>query len=517
MKTPNPYVLLMLSTPFLGFSQTGREKQKKSENRPPNIIYILADDLGYGDVTAYNPQAKTSTPNIDRLASQGIRFTDAHSPSAVSTPTRYGILTGRYCWRSRLPVGVLNGYSQSLIEKERTTVASLLKRNGYSTAVIGKWHLGLDWVKKKDAENISSVNAAEVNTTAIVKSIDPSIIDFSIPPSDGPLNHGFDYSFILPASLDMPPYCYLENDRLVAPPDDLTKGSDLDKGFTGAFWRPGLMSKGFDFEQVTPTFTQKAISFLKKQSESGQPFFLYLPYSSPHTPWMPSPEYRGSSKAGQYGDFVNMVDGEVGKVLRTLTEMGLDDNTIVFFASDNGPFWKPDFIERFDHRAAYIYRGMKADAFEGGHRIPFIVRWPGKIKPDSQCSEPITLTNLLATCAGILNTKLAENEGEDSNNILPLLLGNTSEYERPEALIQNSSSGFFVIRKGDWKLILGLGSGGFSKPESYQQKAGEAPGQLFNIKNDPSETKNMYLRYSEKVEELNAILKKYKETGISRQ
>ena len=305
MKTPNPYILLMLSTPLLGFIQTGREKQKKSENRPPNIVYILADDLGYGDVTAYNPQAKTSTPNIDRLALQGIRFTDAHSPSAVSTPTRYGILTGRYCWRSRLPVGVLNGYSQSLIEREITTVASFLKRNGYTIAVVGKWHLGLDWVQKKDAKTVSSVNDAEVNNTAIVKSIDPAIINFSVPPTNGPLNHGFDYSFILPASLDLLPYCYLENDRLVAPPDELTRGNDPNKGFTGAFWRSGLMAKGFDFEQVTPTFTQKAISFLKKQSSFGQPFFLYLPYSSPHTPWMPSREYRGSSKAGQYGDLQN--------------------------------------------------------------------------------------------------------------------------------------------------------------------------------------------------------------------
>ncbi|MCX6327141.1 MAG: arylsulfatase [Bacteroidia bacterium] len=515
MKENKTQILLLLAYPIMSCNLAA-QVQGNNENKAPNIIFILADDLGYGDVTVYNPQAKTSTPNIDRLASQGIRFTDAHSPSAVSTPTRYGILTGRYCWRSRLPVGVLNGYSQSLIEKERTTVASLLKRNGYTTAVIGKWHLGLDWVQKQDVKYVSPADAAEVNNSAIVKSIDPSIIDFSIPPSDGPLNHGFDYSFILPASLDMPPYSYLENDRLLALPDELTKGNDLDKGSAGAFWRVGLMAKGFDFEQVTPTFTQKAISFLKKQSATGKPFFLYLPYSSPHTPWMPSAEYNGSSKAGQYGDFVNMVDAEVGKVLTTLTEMGFDDNTIVFFASDNGPFWKPDFIEKYEHRAAYIYRGMKADAFEGGHRIPFIVRWPGKIKPDGQCPEPIMLTNLLATCAGILNKNLSENEGEDSFNILPLLLGNTSEYERPEALIQQSSRGLFVIRKGDWKIILGLGSGGFSKPESYQPKAGEAPGQLFNLKEDPSETKNLYQQYPEKVEELIAILKKYKETGRSR-
>ena len=233
----------------------------------------------------------------------------------------------------------------------------------------------------------------------------------------------------------------------------------LNTGSAGAFWRAGLIAKGFDFEKVTPTFTEKAISFLKNQKPAGQPFFLYLPYPSPHTPWMPSAEYKGSSKAGQYGDFVNMVDAEVGKILQTLKELGLEENTIVFFASDNGPFWRPEFIERYDHKAAYIYRGMKADAFEGGHRIPFIVRWPGKIKSGSQCNETIMLTSLLATCAAITKTELTENEGEDSHNILPLLVGNNSEYKRPEAYIQHSSRGIFVIRSGEWKLILGLGFG----------------------------------------------------------
>ena len=414
-----------------------------------------------------------------------------------------------------MPSGVLNGYSESLIEKERTTVASLLKKNGYTTAVVGKWHLGLDWVQKKNAKDNALIEA-KANSNSIIKSIDPILIDFSIPPADGPLNHGFDYSFILPASLDMPPYCFLEKDKLVAIPDETTDGSDLNTGSTGAFWRAGLIAKGFDFKQVTPTFTQKAIAFLKEQTNTGRPFFLYLPYSSPHTPWVPLPEYNGSSKAGQYGDFVNMVDAEVGKVLQAIQALGLDNNTIVFFASDNGPYWKPDFIEKYDHKAAYIYRGMKADAFEAGHRIPFIVRWPGKIKPGSQCTEPVTLTNLLATCAAVLNTKLSVNEGEDSHNILPLLIGNNSGYERPEALIQQSSRGLFVVRKGDWKLILGLGSGGFSKPETIQPKEGEAPGQLYNLKDDISETKNLYQQYPEKVEELTAILKKYKESGRSR-
>ncbi len=515
MKNTNPYLLLLLTTPILAFSQSQSEKKPKSETKLPNIVYILTDDLGYGDVTANNPEAKTSTPNIDRLASQGIRFTDAHSASAVCTPSRYGILTGRYCWRSPMKSGVLNGYSKPLIDKDRTTVATLLKRNGYTTGVVGKWHLGLGWVQNNTSGEEIPLKPANENS-AIVKSIDPGLLNFALPPKDGPLNHGFDYSFILPASLDMPPYCYLENDKLTSPMSEQTNGSDPANGTTSAFWRKGLMAKGFDFPQVTPTFTQKAISFIKKQSGSKKPFFLYIPFPSPHTPWLPLKEFQGSSKAGEYGDFVNMVDAQVGKILKAIAEMGLDDNTLIFFTSDNGPFWRPNFIEQFNHRAAYIYRGMKADAFEGGHRIPFIVKWPGKIKANSQCDEPIMLVNLFATCSEIVNKKLADTEAEDSFSILPLLLGNEKDYVRPEALIQHSSRGVFVVRQGDWKLILGLGSGGFSKPETVLPKEGEAPGQLYNLKEDIAETNNLYAQFPGKVEELSKILKKYQDSGRSR-
>jgi arylsulfatase A-like enzyme len=420
-------------------------------------------------------------------------------------------MTGRYSWRSDLKSGVLNGYSQSLIEKDRTTVASFLKRNGYTTGVVGKWHLGLGWVQKPGSFSTDS-QAGSPN----LKVINPETLDFSQAPADGPNNHGFDYSYILPASLDMPPYCYLENNKLTAPLTAQTPGSNPANGTTGAFWRAGLMSTDFVFDQVTPKFTQKAISFIQNQATSDKPFFLYVPFPSPHTPWLPLPEYNGTSGAGEYGDFVKMVDTEVGKILKTLTELGLDENTVVFFTSDNGPFWKPPFIEKFGHRAAADFRGMKADAFEGGHRVPFIVRWPGKIKPDTQCSETTVLTNLLATCSGIVNQNLATSEGEDSFSILPLLLGKTKDYIRPEALIQHSSRGYFVVRQGDWKLITGLGSGGFSQPERIQPKEGEAPEQLYNLKNDQAETTNVYDQNPEKVKELTAILKKFHETGRSR-
>jgi arylsulfatase A-like enzyme len=478
-------------------------KNKEVVN-PPNILYILADDLGYGDVTAYNHLAKTSTPNIDRLASQGIRFTDAHSSSSVCTPTRYGILTGRYCWRTILKNGVLGGESPSLIEKGRTTIASFLKENGYNTGIVGKWHLGVDWVKRKDDQK------GVVPYNSDLHSSRSSKIDYTVSPTNGPLNHGFDYSFIFPGTLDAPPYCFLENDKLVSVPDEFTVGNKPDEGPTGSFWRAGPIAKDFDFKEVTPIVTQKAISFLKGKSMTGKPFFLYLPFPSPHTPWEPSSEFIGSSKAGQYGDYVNMVDAQVGKVLQTLTEMGLDNNTLVFFTSDNGPYWTPEFIERFGHRAASVYRGMKADPFEGGHRIPFIARWPGKIKPGVQCSEPVTLTNLLATCAEILRKNLTENEGEDSHSILPLLLGDSTHYKKPEALIQHSGRGQFVVRKGDWKLILSLEESG------QPARSGGNQHFLFNLKDDPSETKDLYLINPLKVKELNAILEKFKTSGRSR-
>jgi arylsulfatase A-like enzyme len=492
------------STICLPFHSEG----KPDKNKKPNIIYILADDLGYGDISVNNPDSKIRTPNIDRLASQGIRFTDAHSPSAVCTPTRYGILTGRYSWRTPLKSGVLNGYSQPLIEKDRTTVASFLKRSGYTTGIVGKWHLGLGWVSKGDTP--------KTDPSPSVRIILPEQLDFSLPPTDGPLQHGFDYSYILSASLDMPPYCYLENNKLTAPLTERSPGNNPDNATTGAFWREGLMATGFDFDQVTPTFTEKAISFIREQASSEKPFFLYLPFPSPHTPWLPLPEYRGTSKAGQYGDFVQMVDDQVGKILKTLGELGLDENTIVFFTSDNGPFWRSPLIEQFDHRAAYIYRGMKADAYEGGHRVPFIVRWPEKIKPGSSCPETISLTDLLATCADVVDRKLAGHEGEDSFSILPLLTGREKDYNAPEARIQHSSRGVFVVRQGDWKLILGLGSGGFSKPETVQPREGEPAGQLYNLREDPSETRNLYAQHPEKVRELTAILKKYQGTGRSR-
>ncbi|QMW06843.1 arylsulfatase [Spirosoma foliorum] len=490
-------VALIVGSGILCLSMANQKQQA------PNIVYILADDLGYGDVSVYNPTGQIPTPNIDKLAAQGMRFTDAHSPSSVCTPTRYALLTGRYPWRSRLPVGVLRGYSRTLIEADRATVASFLKSKGYQTGVVGKWHLGLDWELKKGNEGLLA--SADYG---IKNEMDTAVIDFSRKPAQGPNTIGFDYSYILPASLDMPPYCYLENQKLIELPTGYTDGNKLQTGYTGPFWRAGKMSPSFDFYDVLPTFISKATDFLKKQTRQ-KPFFLYLPLSAPHTPWVPSNNYKGKSKVGEYGDFVQQVDAAVGEVVKTLEQSGLADNTIVVFASDNGPYWRESFVKQFNHKAAGAFRGMKGDAFEGGHRIPFIVRWPGKVKAGAVSNATTTLANLLATCKEILGDKTPN--PEDTYSILPVLLGKAQQVPNQPAVVHSSSIGYFAIRKGDWKLIEGLGSGGFTEPRDVKPVAGEPTGQLYNLATDQLETTNVYQQNPEKVKELTALLNQIKQ------
>ncbi len=491
----------------------GCKVTETEEKQAPNIIYILADDLGIGDISAYNEKSKIATPHIDVLARQGMMFTDAHSPSAVCTPTRYGLLTGRYCWRSRLPQGVLRGYGKALINEDQLTIASFLKENGYTTGVVGKWHLGLDWVLKEEFTDSVPSDQGAVNEYGMVTQLNGDWVDFEKKPTDGPLNHGFDYSYILPASLDMEPYCYLENDELTDLPTEHTPGNDLNTGSyaTGAFWRPGKITREFDFYEVLPNFIDKGLEFINKNSRDNSPFFLYLPLAAPHSPWVPTSDFVDGSGAGQYGDFVQMVDAEVGRFLKGLDGMQNSENTMVIFASDNGPFWKPDFKERFQHDAAHIYRGMKADIHEGGHRIPFVVRWPGKIKAGSTSDHLTSLPNLMATCADVLDVTLPNGQGEDSYSIYPVLVGDTQGIVEPPPAVHHSSQGMFAIRKGDWKLIEGRGSGGFTEPVFIEPKEGEPIGQLYNLKQDPSETNNLYLENPNIVSDLLQALNKIRE------
>ena len=485
-------------------------KENKKQSPKPNVIYILADDMGYGDLQSLNPDSHIPTPNMDKIVNEGVYFTDAHTNSSVCTPTRYGILTGRYAWRTSLKKGVLWGYSKSLIEPGRETVGTLMKKNGYSTACIGKWHLGLDWPKIDETKEIPDIKW----TDKVSSDIDDNV-DYKSYIAGGPADHGFDYSLIIPASLDMSPYLYVRNGMAVETPTTYTTGKNQDKDGRGVFWREGKMSPGFDFYHVLPTFVDSACNYILEKAKEEEPFFLYLPLPAPHTPWVPTGEYENKSTAGRYGDFVNMVDNQIGRVMQTVEASGIDNNTLIIVTSDNGSDWRPSDIEEHKHRANYIYKGRKADIYEAGHRIPFIARWIGTIPEGSHSDDVMGTTDLLATLSGILDKPLLENVGEDSYNLWPAFIGEASEPIR-EATVHHSLDGFFSIRKGKWKFTPHLGSGGFSIPKKIIPEEGEAPGTLYDLENDPQEKNNLYLQHPEIVEELILLLEQYKNQGYSR-
>jgi arylsulfatase A-like enzyme len=448
----------------------------------PNIVYILADDLGYGDLSCTNRDSKIATTHIDRLASQGMIFSDAHSGSAVCTPTRYGILTGRYSWRTRLQQGVLEGYSPSLIDPRRLTVASLLRGRGYHTACIGKWHLGMDWPGAPDR------------------------IDYTQPIRNSPMAAGFDSFYGISASLDMPPYIWIENDRTVGVPTT-----------TKAFHRPGPAHKDFEAVDVLPVITRKAVEHLDQRAKEQRPFFLYLPLNAPHTPIVPSPGFEGKSGIGKYGDFVLEVDWSVGEILKALDRNGLADQTLVVLTSDNGCSPAADFpaLARHGHNPNHVFRGAKADIFEGGHHIPFIARWPGRIGAGSRCDETICLTDLMATCAEILGVALPDGAGEDSVSLLPAFLF-TPNRPRREATVHHSINGSFSIRQGKWKLELCPDSGGWSDPRPGKADVSKLPPvQLYDLTEDIGERKNLQADHPAEVERLTQLLRSYVEKGRS--
>jgi arylsulfatase A-like enzyme len=427
----------------------------------PNIVFIMADDMGYGDPGCYNPDSKIATPNIDRIAAQGIRFTDAHSPGPWCIPSRYGLLTGRYPMRAKFAVK-----RQASIGKDQVTIASVLKKNGYATAMVGKWHLGFDvgWNR-----------------------------DWTQAMRGGPVDVGFDSYFGIPASLDIPPYYYIRDRRPVAPPTGRIgpKNTDGWTNIQGEFWRAGGLAPGFVHEEVLPRFEAEAVKYIDGRSEStdGNPFFLYVAFTAPHTPWSPTKEFQGKSKVDLYGDFVMQVDATVGKILAALERNGMAENTLVVFTSDNGPVWYSQDVEKFAHRSVGSLRGMKSDAWEGGHRMPFVVRWPGRIKAGSTCDQTICFTDMLATFADVVGEELAAADTRDSVSILPLLGGS----KRPVRDVTVLHPRATVLRQGKWKLITHLGSGGFSKPRRINPKPGEATGQLYDLEADPAETTNLWL------------------------
>lgn len=438
----------------------------------PNILYILADDLGYGDVQCLNPQrGKIATPHLDRLAAQGMTFTDAHSGSSVCTPTRYGLLTGRYAWRTRLQSGVLDGGNdEPLIAADRLTVAGFLKQQGYSTACIGKWHLGF----QSDAEIKKAKSRAGLPVgTRII---------------GGPTTRGFDLYFGCSNARTMS--SLIENDRVI---------------------------EQIETVDMLPRLGARAVSHLAACAKSDAPFFLYLPLTSPHTPIVPSAEWKGKSGLGDYADFVMQTDAIVGDVLAALDQHGLAENTLVFFTSDNGcsPAAKTAQLEKSGHFASAGFRGYKADIWDGGHRVPFFVRWPGKIAAGSKSAQTICHTDFLATCAAILDTKLPENAAEDSVSLLPALLGKDNA-PLHEHVVHHSISGRFAIRQGNWKLAFCPGSGGWGKPgDADAAKQGLPAVQLHDLSTDPAETTNLREKHPEVVQRLTKLLNEIIANGRS--
>ncbi len=477
----------------------------QEQPKNPNIIFILADDMGYGDITAFNENSKIKTPQLDQLAAEGMRFTDAHTSSSVCTPTRYGLLTGRYNWRSRLKSGVLTGKSKALIPNERSTVASILKTQGYHTAFIGKWHLGWDWALKENGKEDTGEGWNEG---------DFDQIDFSNPVTNSPNDLGFDYAYGHSGSLDMAPYVYVENGKSTAIPDTVTVN-------TGKYswWRKGPTSPDFDHEDVTPNFFRRSIKYIQEHTDNEAPFFLYLALPSPHTPILPTTEWQDKSGLNPYADFVMMVDDYVGLMNTAIKEAGIEENTLIIFTTDNGcsPAAKMDELIAKDHYPSYIFRGHKADIFEGGHRVPFIAKWPKVIEKESVCNDIICTTDFTATCAAIAGYSLSDSEAEDSYNLLPLFNQESLSGPLREATVHHSINGSFAIRQGPWKLIMCPGSGGWSspRPNNKEEQEGLPPIQLYNLKDDPGETQNLQASNPEKVTELQSLLTEYILNGRS--
>jgi arylsulfatase A-like enzyme len=492
---------------FVASDCTVSKRRKKQ-----NIVFVMADDMGYGDVKCYNPESRIPTPNMDSLARQGIRFTDAHSPSAVCSPTRYGVLTGRYCWRTWLQRGVVGGYTPPLIEPDRLTVAAFLKQHGYRTGCFGKWHLGLGWTRRngfaptwKDAEKMWRGSWQDGDPE---KGMD---VDFTRPVQGGPIDLGFDEAYYTAACSTIDgPFAYIHNRYTVGIPDepifvDRKKHADFRP-------RPGWIAPGFDLEDVDLVFTQKAIAFMENTLNENptQPFFLYLPLSSPHAPWLPPDFARGKSEEGPRGDLVYLADWCLGEVLSGLDRLDIADETLVIMTSDNGPRRGME-----GHRSSGSLRGFKSHIWEGGHRVPFIARWPGKIQSDSTSDEMICLTDLMSTCAAILDADLPADAGPDSYNILPALLGKKRENPIRDALVSHSENGTFAIRQGNWKLILdNKTSGGWVEPSGEPPKPG-SPGQLYDLHSDPYEENDLWGKRQDIVERLSCLLEGYKSEGRS--
>ena len=487
-----------------------QEPSASQAERPPNVVLILADDLGYGDLACYNEESRIPTPRLDALASEGTRFTDAHSPSGVCTPTRYGIMTGRYAWRTELKQNVLWPWDPPLVEDERSTLAELARSRGYRTACIGKWHLGWDW-PLKNGKRLDALTKGVHLADSMRLGLEERI-DFTQAIEGGPLDHGFDYYYGDDVP-HFPPYAFVENDRLTEQPS-ASKPRWM-------FGTDGPAVPGWDVSVVLPTIARRSAVWLEERVRAAEtPFFLYVAMTAPHTPIAPSTQFAGTSKAGAYGDFVHEVDWVVGVVLDSLERAGVAQETLVVFASDNGSPGRDGAehmsgqvgsVRRLGHDPSGGWRGVKGDIWEGGHRIPLIVRWPGQVPAERVSDAPFVLTDLYRTLAAAMGADVPAGNGEDSFESLALWRGEADAALR-DHLVHHSFHGMYAIRQGSWKLALGRGHGGFSLESP---KANEPRGQLYDLASDPGEQHNRFLDEPQRVKELEQLLLRVYEQGKS--
>ncbi len=512
--TASAFRLVVLSLLFLASDALAATK---AEQPKPNIVLILADDLGYGDVGCYNDQSKIPTPHLDRLARDGMRFTDAHSPCTVCTPSRYSLLTGQMAFRVPNGGTVFTGVGgPSLIAPGQLTLPALLRDHGYATACVGKWHVGLTFFDQAG----QPVHGDGVEAVRRV--------DFSRRIEGGPVDHGFEQFFgtaCCPTTDFL--YAFIENDRVPVPPTSPIDKSQLPRHPYANDCRPGLIAPGYPMEEVDLVFLEKSREFLLQhvRESPGKPFFLFHSTQAVHLPSFAAPSFKGRTQAGPHGDFIHQLDQVVGELLGTLEELGVADNTLVIFTSDNGAETTSVIHMRADygHDGARPWRGMKRDSWEGGHRVPFLVRWPGRVKPGTTSAQLTSHTDIMATVAAILGETLPDNAAEDSFNMLPALVDEAQAPIRPY-LLQQAFGGkrSLSIRRNEWKYIDHPGSGGNRyandtglQPFIIAEAAPEAPGQLYNLAADPGETTNLYFRQPDRVNELKALLEQSKTNGRS--
>ncbi|RTE53934.1 arylsulfatase [Arenibacter aquaticus] len=500
---------LLLMTLSFGIAPMGCMAQER-----PNIVIIYADDMGYGDLNVQNPDSKIPTPNLDQLAAEGMRFTDAHSSSAICSPSRYALLTGTYHWRRQF--GIVGAFGKPFFDETDVTLPQVLKNNGYKTACIGKWHLGWNWKFKNEP-------SGRVKQWGRMREFyQPEDVDWSQPISGGPLDRGFDYYFG-DGTINFPPYAWMENDRFIQLPESVMDVHNVGFGIEEGEWefRPGPKVEGWNPYKVLPTLTKKTVEWIGNQ-DSDEPFFLYFALPSPHAPIIPNEEFKGKSEAGPYGDFVYQTDWVAGQILQALKEKGLEENTIVIFSADNGPeHYAFDRAKKYGHYSMGQFRGLKRDVWEGGHHVPFIVKWPNHIKAGAVSKEVISQVDIMATLASITNTDLPANAAPDSYDLTPLLKGKTYSSPLREATVQNTNKKIWALRQGKWLYIDGP-SGEHSKmPDSFKKLRGykdfDSDGLLFDMQIDEEQRNNLYNQYPEVIKGMQDVLKTYQEQGYSTQ